>query len=482
MKEIKIIIENLKKITRLDFTLSLEKGLYAIAGNNGSGKSSLMTAIAKLVRPSILKEEFAGSTNNFSNSSITYVNPYGFDIVWRKNPNWHAVENYEMMPRYKGFFESSILTGTRFHHLDNKKFLLKTKDIESSKEASEFIKENLDYIINGTKTTHFDNLYFAQLDRENRLYFIQFEENIHISEFNLSTGEYFLLSVLKIIQTFSNRRQKDEIRLLIIDEIDIALHPLAQRRFIEKLKEWMIEYNLLIIFATHSLQIINSLKADDIYYIENNEVLNPIYPAYLTSRLFEHTSYDKVILVEDDLAKRFIEIMLDSINYERLLLKIIPIGGWGKVLEIYSQNRKFQYFGTASTLIVLDGDIISSANKKPYKNIKKTFLPFDNFERICVEKLFECVKFKEFAENKIYPTKIIQLNINEISDNEFKVRGAKTETIKKIFNKFIEEAIIYTDHTKTDMLNFIIKYIDSEFKTTQKYKSLQRELNNFLIE
>lgn len=481
MQEIKIIIENLKKIKKLEFVLNLEKGIYAIIGNNGSGKSSLITSIAKLVRPSILKEEFAGNTNNYKNTKITYINPYGLDIIWQKNPNWNAIQNYKLMPRYKGFFESSILTGTRFFHLDNKKITFTNKDIENSIEATPFIKNNLDYIINGTKTSHFDNLFYIRINNKNRIYYLQFNQDNYITEFNLSTGEYFLLSVLKIIQTFSKRRKQDDLRLLIIDEIDIALHPLAEKRFIEKLKEWMNEFNLLIIFATHSLQIINSLKAEEIYYLENDKIFNPIYPAYLTSKLFQHTSYDRIILVEDELAIRFINKILDSFNLERILYKIIPIGGWEKVLEIYELNEKFKYFGNAYTLNILDRDIIGKANKGKFKRIKKTFLPFNNVERFSVEKLFSCNNFKESIETIIYPKKIVELNITELTDDEFNINNAKTDTIKKIFKKLIEEIAIYSEKENIDVINFIINYIYDEIKDTSvEFKSLKLELKDFL--
>jgi len=147
MQEIKIIIEKLKKIDKLEFVLKLEKGIYAIVGNNGAGKSSLITCIAKLVRPSILKEEFSGTTNNFSEATITYINPYGFEAIWKKNPTWQASDTYSSMPKYKGFFESSILTGTRFFHLDNKN-----------------IKKTMDYIINGRETSFFDKLRYSEIE------------------------------------------------------------------------------------------------------------------------------------------------------------------------------------------------------------------------------------------------------------------------------------------------------------------------------
>jgi len=103
MKEIQIVIENLKKIDYLEFIIKIEKGIYAIIGNNGTGKSSLITCISKLVRPSIFKDEFAGSTNNYTNTKIKYILSYGIVIEWRKNPNWYAISNHHEMPRYKGF-------------------------------------------------------------------------------------------------------------------------------------------------------------------------------------------------------------------------------------------------------------------------------------------------------------------------------------------------------------------------------------------
>lgn len=479
MQEIKIIIEKLKKIDRLEFVLKLEKGIYAIVGNNGVGKSSLITCIAKLVKPSILKEEFSGNTNNFGESTITYVNPYGFEAIWKKNPTWQASDTYNAMPKYKGFFESSILTGTRFYHLDNKNIVLKNKDIETSKEATPFIKKTMDYIINGNETGFFDNLYFSEIAYRKRLYYIDLGDGNHITEFNFSTGEYFLLSVLKIIQTFSKRRHQDELRLLIIDEIDIALHPLAQKRFIEKLLQWMDEFNLLIVFATHSLPILESLHENDIYHIENNKIFNPIYPAYLASKLHQHSYYDKIILVEDKLASKFIEKIIDNINIERILYKIIPIGGWEKVLEIYTQNEKYKYFSHASTFCILDGDVIDQANKKPYKKIDKRFLPFSNIERVCVESLFIDSDLKDKLNMLVYPKNILDLDIEEFKEEITNISEMKTETIKNIFKKLIHEIRKYSEKEEIEITNIIIDIIYENYKNKNKQVDLTDDLKAF---
>ena len=479
MQEIKIIIEKLKKIDKLEFVLKLEKGIYAIVGNNGAGKSSLITCIAKLVKPSILKEEFSGNTNNFSEAKITYINPYGLEAIWKKNPTWQATDTYNCMPRYKGFFESSILTGTRFFHLNNKNATLKNKDIETSKEATIFIKKNMDYIINGYETSFFDKLRYSEIEYRKRLYYIDLGDANHITEFNFSTGEYFLLSVLKIIQTFSKRRHQDELRLLIIDEIDIALHPLAQKRFIEKLLQWMDEFNLLIVFATHSLPILESLNENNIYHIEDDKIYNPIYPAYLTSKLHQHVYYDKIILVEDILTSKFIEKIIEEIDIERILYKIIPIGGWEKVLEIYTQNEKYKYFSHANTFCILDGDVISLANKNPHKKIEKRFLPFSNIERVCVENIFVESELRSKLNSLIYPKNILELNIEEFKVDNINVSELKTETIKDIFKKLINEIARYSEKEKIEIRNIIIDVIYENSKSNAKHTNLVYDLKAF---
>ncbi len=80
----------------------------------------------------------------------------------------------------------------------------------------------------------------------------------------------------------------------------------------------MDEFNLLIVFATHSLAILESLNENNIYHIENNKIFNPIYPAYLASKLHQHSYYDKIILVEDKLASKFIEKIIDDLDIERI--------------------------------------------------------------------------------------------------------------------------------------------------------------------
>lgn len=124
---------------------------------------------------------------------------------------------------------------------------------------------------------------------------------------------------------------------------------------------------------------------------------------------------------------------------------------------------------------------ISSVYWGSNKIIPKTFLPFRNIERFCVERLFDTnSNFVDFLEVIIYPTKVIKLNIIELTDIEFKISDANTDKIKKIFKKLVEELVIYSEKSNTDILNELMNYIYDEVSCIEKYKKLLQELEDFL--
>ena len=474
--EIRIIAENIKSIQKIEFDLKIDKGIICITGNNGSGKSTLLTCIAKLVRPSVFATDFKGA--NFDESRITYISASGQTITWVKKPIWRTLSegNEESMFKLKGFYESSLLAGLRFLHLEHKNIKLNNTNIEFAKKAPDFIIENLNYIISGSESHYFDELYYTKIKRKNketekmeelRIYFLK---DKNITEFEFSTGEYILLSILKIVQTFANRKNQKDIRLLIIDEIEFALHPLAQERLIERLKEWAEKYNILIIFATHSLQIIENLDPKFIYYIENDKIYSPIYPAYITSKLYHHKGYDKIILVEDEKIEKIVhKLIKDSLDVN-LKYKIIPIGGWEKVLEIHKDSLRSKYFGNADIVSILDGDVKSEANKKRFEDLKKNFLPIPSVEKYFVEVLLKNDDF--IREIEIH----LGINFHDISVEIPQSQILNTKKIKGIYNNFIDQVSKMNGKSKYEIEEFIIDYIMRK----EDFNQLNKFLSDFL--
>ncbi|EKJ5635317.1 AAA family ATPase [Campylobacter coli] len=465
-KEIKIIIKNIKKIDKMEFILKLEKGIIVISGDNASGKSTLLTCIAKLVQRSSLKNEFRGI---YKNGNVSYISSFSEkEFIWEKNPNWYEINSeYKDMFFVGGFFESSILNGLRFNQLENKNSLKNYKD---GHDASEFIKKELDSIINGKNTGYFNNLKYTKT--RNMVYFLEHDDN-YISEYDFSTGEYFILSILKIIDTL--KEKSDNLRLFIIDEIDLALHPLAQKRLFDKLKEWYEKYNLLFIIATHSLVIIEEADPNNTYYLENQNIYNPIYPGYITSKLYKHCFYDRIILVEDILAKKFIKKIIETTMKDiRLKYNVIPIGGYENLMRYHNENNKMKYYGNAKVVAILDGDIeqdeTAKKNINPYKSNKHFFLPFMNVEREVFDllddenflKIFEICSSKKICDCE--SIKMKKEASNEISSN-------KVKNIYKRFKKDISEC---SDLDEDEVEDKIIEYLcDNKQKNEKIIKNLK---------
>jgi len=479
VKNIKLSINNLKSIKKFKWELNLKKGIKAIIGANGIGKSSFIIVLAKLIHPNVFRQELIGS--GYKNTIIEYIFNDNFNesCIWCKPKHWINERRNIDMPKFNGYFESSILGGKRFRIYNNLKEIEVNEKEDTIIEASKFIRENMNYIMYGknSEEERFKTLYSVSGKRrkkkinryeyeikEYNWYVLKTEEGHYTHEYFFSTGEYFLLSLLKFIEELVVNKNSKKLSMVIIDEIELSLHTLAQKRLVEKLTNFSEKYNILVIFTTHSLQIIEAMNPNDIYLFQNKKgicsISSPCYPGYLTSRLETHKYYDRIILVEDDLAEMFIIETLREKKLNNVLYEIIPIGGWEKVLETYLLNETQKFYGNAKTLVVLDGDMKreTKVHGGRKRNIKKMFLPLDNIERYVVEMIKnEDDEFISFIEKLIMPKTFNELNFY-LQDDVL----SKTNKIKDGYYHFIEairkEAKYYSeDEVQKRIINFILK-------------------------
>lgn len=455
---IEITIENVKNISNLNFEFSLEAGVTAIIGSNGCGKSSLMTCIAKLVYPGIFRKEFVGAYYNASNIEYKFKDQTGETIAaWVKSPNWYA-HGYANMLTFKGFYEASILNGTRFNN--NTLHLHNPADLKNS---DTYIIDSLNHITDSNK---FSNLFYNHVQMR---YALQITNTLsgdtyYIDELEFSTGEYFLLSVLKQMNSVSKRTSRHmQTAILIIDEIEISLHPVAQQRFVEILKTYAQTNNVLVFIATHSLQIIEALDPNKVYLMENNRgnclLSSPTYVGYVASRLYNYTTYDRIILVEDKLAKIFLQKIITDLGLcQRVTYNIIPIGGWQKVLEIAQGNLSNHYFNTSHVISILDGDTHANATKPKYSSLEKNFLPCANVERYVCEQMFLDPNFRSAFQAALYNNTPLNFSIPDPT-------GFNTDAIKGQFSTYTDEIAVLQGVTKSYaevmLVHFVVDQLSS---------------------
>jgi hypothetical protein len=413
MSELKVTIKSLKNIKDFSLEIPVKQGLHVIAGSNGIGKSTIMGLLAEPFRPSVLWTIFSHANPE---SSVEYNYEGKTDLWLRKDGKWALQGKTNKSIRLDGFIEGSIIHGTRFTD-SNVLDLSRNVTDDHLVDADDFINENFNYVLHGKKfypsIKKIKNRRVAQeLGFDSVPYFMKYEDRL-LSQFWLSSGENLLLSLLHFLNNkiFQQKRKGSKyISLILIDEVELALHPVAISRLITLLDKLAKEYNLSVYFSSHSTELLRSIEPQNIYYLQslpnkNIEVINPCYPAYATRFLYNQDGYDILILPEDDLAKFVIDKIITIRRlYEGKLIHILPCGDWRNTVRLHKEILESNLTSHSTKVIsVLDGDVSGDFEKEKIKDaalkrINVAFLPIPSLEKYLHEHLIDNVDASFFRE------------------------------------------------------------------------------------
>ena len=399
MNKFSITIREIQHIKELKFSIDLEEsGLYVIIGKNGVGKTMLFKGIQNLI-----------TSNTFKNTSNKYIYKKDSSIKYTiteddSTQEYLFVYNKQVETLdFKGEVEENILNniyvelpipfGERFKQFQkigqfDREIRLKiiSRDYKEPKKLIEL----LNYIYD---TNRFDELREVEIKKE-KYYVIVLEDDYYIREDYLSSGEYFIINIYKLIQK--------KCELIAIDEIDISLDAMAQVRFVEKLRELSNAYEIKLLFSIHSLALIKTLNSDELYYMSINDGIcsfeNKSYN-YIKSLLYGFQDYDKYILTEDEVLKSYIKFLLERIDIFTKYI-ILPIGGASNTVTLMNINKDKKIFESKeSVCTVLDGDVKEEAFCKDKENIY--FLPFLSIEKELFKYFNDGSGFIDFSEEEL---------------------------------------------------------------------------------
>ena len=415
---IHLIIKDIKNIHYADLEFPFEKGIYAIVGENGCGKSTIMLALSLMIKKSSAR--LLTSRDICDNSEII-LEVDGSKDQWNVNNNRLSTGLFK---KYKdrsvmdsnisihGFYEGSIFFGTRFDDyglIDN---FMSRADLNTILiDADDFVKDTLGYIL------HNDRGYYKELKKikSKRLaekhnfrgmpYFIKVNDN-YVSQYHMSSGESMLISLIDFINNLVIRNARPGRLLFLIDEVELALHPSAIDRLMETFNSLIKEaqVDLVVYFSTHSAELLHRINHKNIFLIENNigdiDCINPCYPNYAIRNLYVPNGFDFILLVEDALAKALVEKLIRSENLgSSKLICVLPAGGCDQMLQLHQDMVTYNTLGVGKRIIsIYDGDVQDLVNqKKEYSNLPKCFLPIPSIEKYLKKKLVDCAD-KEFIK------------------------------------------------------------------------------------
>lgn len=176
------------------------------------------------------------------------------------------------------------------------------------------------------------------------------------SGFNMGAGENALFDILSTIYAAPKGL------LILVDEIELGLHNSAQRRFIEELKRICLDRHCQVICTTHSPAILDALPPEGRFLIERHGSRTVVTPgvsaACAAGRLAEQDSLEIDVFVEDGIARQLIQSGLAADLRRRV--NILPIGSAKAVVR--QMAARFKNRDRGECVAVLDGDQRANAN------------------------------------------------------------------------------------------------------------------------
>ena len=468
---LKMTIHKIKAIYNAEIEIPFDSGLYALVGNNGTGKSTIIYCLAQLINRNSLSSFGVDLRDGDSYLEFEYGSIKNkWEILQdKKNPQKAFMPIPKNQIHINGMYEGSLFYGFRFQNYNKVKSLMDDGiiNIDLLCEADQYIIEQLGYILHGDKTyyTSYDikrikNKEIVRKMGLNETPYFMTKDNSLISQYAMSSGECITLSLLHFIYHSIIRRSLDEKLpvLMLIDEIELTLHPVAISRLLELLQSLVQNRdNLIIIITSHAPEVINKIEPKNIFLLELNPntqsnsltIVNPCYPAYAIRDVYRHDGFDWLLLVEDELAKIIVESIIDDLNLSNSkLIHVVPVGGWSNTLKLQYGLLTNNVLGIGKHIIsILDGDIKEECNKKPYKSMEKLFLPIAS-----IEKYLKKVLIDE-KNNAIY---------KKINDDLFPI-----ESLKELLNDY--KATISNDCDGKRLYNLLIKNATKRHLTESEF-------------
>jgi predicted ATPase len=154
-----------------------------------------------------------------------------------------------------------------------------------------------------------------------------------------------------------------EFSLILLDEPETSLHPMAQRRLLEFLLKRTVEKKLQVVASTHSTDMVYGMPKEAVkaFYVNEingkTEVSQNVTPEEAFYYISGKTADKANIIVEDKLAKMIIEAVLKSMGeHARNLFDLRYYPGGDSVIKKFHIPVYSKEPNNDDTYVIFDGD------------------------------------------------------------------------------------------------------------------------------
>lgn len=297
-------------------------------------------------------------------------------------------------------------------------------------------------------------------------------ETHYYSEKNFSLGE---LCVLRLANQLVSAQHDS---LILIDEIEMALHPQAQVRLLIALDNITREKSLTAIFSTHSSTLIKNIDRKKIILLSNANgslvVKTNVFPAYVLGEIAfdEEINCDFIFFVEDVHAKILLEQLSgkyqENTVQHKPMYKVVPVGGYYQVLQMLDSSSQI-FPDHVKRLAFLDDDVRTEAIPRARRS--NTTAITDLYDRLsnrvkflpCTPELGLIGYLENDADQNIeVGGTVVRLNNHLITQAYIEInRDTPRKTAKKKLDSIVEYMILRSGRDEVSILRQLYRmYID----------------------
>jgi predicted ATP-binding protein involved in virulence len=378
-----------------DVSINFNYPITAIAGANGIGKTTILQLIACLYH----NKDKTHKPYRFSNSkkAMPYYTFSDFFIHFRgeqksenakieynffqkgkeknhtltKGKKWN---DYRLRPnRHCDFYGvSRVIPAHEFNTFKNTFSSSGSAFSQESlsDESTAMIRTILNKPLKSVDVNSSDKIVNFKLNS------INLDSGLSYSNFNMGAGEEVIIAMISRINELPNSS------IVLIEELELGLHPKAQKVLMEKLFAIVYAKRLQLIFTTHSPFLFNAMPPEGKILLKKfNEQLEVIYEPSTSmafSELVGESPSELTVYVEDHIAKMMLQELLSSKLLKRI--NLVDVGSKENVVRMVGAHHRNPLLGKA--VGIADGDLTHKELTNWYKKyvLKEGELFEDVFE------------------------------------------------------------------------------------------------------
>ncbi|KPQ09164.1 MAG: AAA domain [Saliniramus fredricksonii] len=339
-----------------DESIEFKNPVTALVGTNGGGKSTILGAAAlsyKNIRPGqFFPKAFIGDESmsdwsveielvdkNIAKDRIITRTARFSQSKWRR-------DGFQDRPVEYIEIQRTVPAGelTRFRKFlsgDPEKFEIRNLGIDTIKYASAVLDKSIEH-------------YRVVVSRENKLikmYVGATSGEIGYSQFHFGAGE------ASVIETIDRIESAPDNSLILIEEVENGLHPVAVRLFVQYLQNAAKRKKLQIIFTTHSQEAVDQLPSEAVWASINKRAWNGKLSIESLRAITGNIPNTRTIYVEDDFVKEWVENAIGRYgNGLAESTKVFSAGGYPNVVKVSQFHNENPTIRVPSIALV-DGDV-----------------------------------------------------------------------------------------------------------------------------